>query len=144
MNVSLDGGRTWQPVTKETFPSNGIKIVLKYPEGTNKDEYDFIVSHLITMDRDDLNLKAGTIINENYVKTDEGLELNIMSASPFVIGWSKVGGNQPEETGETDPGKAVPQKTGDNMYGIMLTWAVILACAVCMMVFVVVRRRRNR
>ena len=144
VNISLDGGRTWQPVTKETFPSGGIKIVLKYPEGTNKDEYDFVVSHLITIDRDDLNLKAGTIINEDYVKTDEGLELNIMSASPFAIGWTKIAVNQPEETSQSEADKTTPGKTGDNMYGFLWMSVVVLVGAVCMMAFMVVKRRRNR
>ena len=142
VNVSLDGGKTWQPVTKDTFPSNGIKIVLKYPEGTNKDEYDFVVSHLITIDRDDLNLKAGTVINEDFVKTDEGLELNIMSASPFAIGWTRI--SKPQETSQDEPGKTAPGKTGDNMYGFMWTWAAILAGAVSIMAFLVIKRRRNR
>jgi len=147
VNISLDGGKTWQPVTKETFPSNGIKIILKYPEGTNKDDYDFIVSHLITIDRDDLNLKAGTIVNEDYVKTDEGLELNIMSASPFAIGWFKIAGDQPEEpemTSQEEPSKTAPAKTGDSMYVLMWMCVVTLVGVVCIMAYAAVKRRRNR
>ena len=48
--TSEDGGQTWVPVTAENFPEEGIVVTLPYPEGTNADEYDFVVTHMFDED----------------------------------------------------------------------------------------------
>lgn len=101
-----------EDATAENFPVGGIDIVLNYPEGTNGTDYNFVVRHLITMCPED---KIGEIMDEEVTKTERGLELHIMGASPFAIGWYKVGSEatptpEPEETPE--PGQTPkPEET---------------------------------
>lgn len=144
VSVSHDNGVTWSPATKDDFPAEGLKVVLKYPEGTNGEEYDFVVTHLITMDCN--GLTAGQVINEPYTKTADGLELQIKSASPFAIGWSRVktvSDEQPNTPAEQNSGDSVtPAKTGDSMGSFMWVWIVILVLAAAgIAVFAVIKVR---
>ena len=91
-----------EDATAENFPTGGIKILLDYPEGTNGTDYNFVVRHLITMCPQD---KVGEVVDETFTKTEQGLELLITGASPFAIGWYRVGSEstpspEPEETPE--------------------------------------------
>lgn len=86
--ISLDGGETWVPATKENFPKTGADVILPYPEGVSRENTEFIVGHMITIGYD--NVVPGTI--EYFVpeQTDDGLKIHVNSASPFVIGWKYV------------------------------------------------------
>ena len=35
LEISTDGGTTWDPATAANFPAGGIDVVLDYPDGTN-------------------------------------------------------------------------------------------------------------
>lgn len=85
-------GNTWTILEGDKFPSDGVDIVIPYPEGTNKDSYDFVIGHLITTGVN--GGVPGTM--EFFVpeKLEEGLKIHITSASPFVIGWKPVEDNQ--------------------------------------------------
>ena len=164
VKISLDGGRTFEPATADNFPKEGVKIVLPYPEGTNRAEYNFAVSHLITMNCN--GLQAGDVVNETVTKTDAGLEMIIKSASPFVIGWYKIGSEQPEqpeqpvtpEPGQDDDDEddedvvntsddrvSIPAKTGDRMGTLLwLCIALIIAAAAGIGATVFVRYRKKQ
>ena len=141
--VSRDNGATWDIATKDDFPAEGLKVVLKYPEGTNGEEYNFVVTHLITMDCN--GLAAGQVIEEPYVKTEAGLELSIKSASPFAIGWNRiepVSDDNKNESQENTGSSTTPAKTGDSMGNTLWIWITVLVLAVaCMAVFVGVKLR---
>ena len=104
VQLSFDDGKTWVPADEETFPTAGVDVVLPYPEGTDKDAYDFVVAHLVTVSVN--GQEAGQIEILNPEETADGLKVHITSASPFSIGWKKVvseeeGGNTPAP-GKTD------------------------------------------
>jgi len=116
--ISNDGGKTWEVATKDNFPEKGIDIILGYPENTNKEDFDFVIGHLITLECN--GLKPGTMEYYDPEETDAGLKIHIMSASPFVIGWKDVsssgdntsGDNKDDNTGDTS-GDNKDDNTGD-------------------------------
>jgi len=90
----------WEDVRKDTFPEDGVTVTLNYPEGTNGREYNFVISHLITMGCN--GQTVGTIeYVKNFTKTEEGLTFTIMSASPFAIAWEKI--SEPDATPTPEP-----------------------------------------
>ena len=58
-----------------------MEILLPYPEGTNKDDYRFFISHLISAD----DVETPTPLN-----TDNGILLRTMGTSPFAIAYEKI------------------------------------------------------
>ncbi len=97
-------------VTDLNFPTGGVDITLPYPEGTNKDDFEFAITHLITTGVNagqiesfgSVNMLDGGLI----VKADEGLMIHITGASPFAIAWQakdKVPDEDPKPTEPTDP-----------------------------------------
>lgn len=38
----------WETVNYDKFPTEGVETVLPYPEGTNKENFDFIIAHMIS------------------------------------------------------------------------------------------------
>lgn len=148
IKVSTDGGNTWVDADKDNIPKDGVDVVLPYPEGTNKDNYDFTVSHLITQDWN--GQVPGTVEYPAVTKADDGLKLHVMSASPFAVAWKEIAVNTPddddddddsEETGENVNTTAV--KTGDNMNVAAVIWSIILVAAAAGAGVLVYRRRRD-
>lgn len=80
-----DGTR--EKVTALNFPEEGIDVLIPYPAETDKDNYDFIIGHLITMGCN--GQTVGTMEYLSPEKTVDGLKVHIYSASPFVIGWKE-------------------------------------------------------
>ena len=84
-------------------------------------------------------------------KTDEGLKLHVMSASPFAVAWKSIAVETPDdsddddddsdETGENVTTTAV--KTGDNMNVATVIWSIVLVAAAAGAGVLVYRRRRN-
>lgn len=85
---SFDGGVTWEPATEENFPESGMDVVIPYPEKTNKDSFEFVVGHMITMACN--GQKPGQMEYLESEKTEDGLKIHIMSASPFIIAWKEI------------------------------------------------------
>ena len=79
---SSDGAVT--PVTQESFPEEGVDVVLAYPEGTD-DSYQFVITHMITYG--DL---AGTIENMEYTLEEDGIHVHFSSMSPVCITYQKT------------------------------------------------------
>lgn len=131
--ISFDGGKTWEKATKENFPKNGMDIVIPYPEGTNKSDYDFVVGHLITMGAN--GSVPGTMEYYKPQKTLSGLQIHINSASPFVIGWKEA------EVDEYD-GEAVDSvSTGDKTPVVPLAVIMFVSAGVCGTFFFKKRKR---
>ncbi len=106
IRVSEDGGQTWVEATKDNFPKDGIDVTIPYPEGIDRDKYDFVIGHLITMGIN--GAEIGSMEYYNPVKTEEGLQIHITSASPFIVGWKEI------EAGATTVNPVVePEKTVD-------------------------------
>ena len=119
--ISLDGGRTWISATEETFPAEGVDVILPYPEGTGKTGYDFTVSHLITMACN--GQVPGNLENITPEKTDDGLKIHILSASPFAVAYME------RKTSEAERADSKAVYTGDAMSGSMITWSIVLFAA---------------
>ena len=147
LKVRINGG---EPIdaNEENIPSEGVDIILPYPEGTNKNDYDFIVGHLITKGWNGQKEIAGTMEYPPVTKTDKGLKVHVLSASPFVIAWktnektpeNNSGGNtENKDNTNTDnvPGETVGTnvttqavQTGDNMDAAAIIWSFVLLAAV--------------
>ena len=83
-----DGGETWNPVTAENFPKEGIEVTLPYPDGTNGNEYDFTVVHMF--DEDVNGHKAGEVETPEVTEGENGISFRLMGTSPVMIGYKKA------------------------------------------------------
>lgn len=91
LKIQAEDG-SWKLVDDNNFPKNGVTIVLPYPEGTDKDNYDFTVAHMLTSGKE-----KGTVEILNSEKTEEGLKITVHSLSPIAIVYQ-----QSEKTGDPD------------------------------------------
>lgn len=86
---SEDGGVTWVRATQENFPKAGIKVTLPYPAGTNATDFDFVVTHMLTVGT------PGAVETPAVTKTDKGLQFTVYSLSPIAVSWKSVKAEQP-------------------------------------------------
>lgn len=108
IRVVEDGVEIWKPVENDSFPEEGVDVLLDYPQGTNMTQYDFVVAHLmLSGDRKgEIEYLAPTL-------TEEGLVVHVNGASPFAVRWerkpdSNEPGEDPDEKPDEEPG------SGDN------------------------------
>ena len=85
LEMSSDGGKTWEKVTPENFPEEGMDVIIPYPEGMDMFSHDYIIAHLITTGED-----AGKVEYPKVTKEKDGMRIHINSTSPFAIGWKTV------------------------------------------------------
>jgi LPXTG-motif cell wall-anchored protein len=137
--ISLDDGLTWVEATEENIPAQGITVVLPYPQGTNGDDYDFVVTHMFGADGD--GHKAGDVETLAVTKTAEGLRVTVKSLSPFGVAWKAV---EKAASGTNNGASALPSskpKTGDNS-PIALWAGVFVLCAAA--VVITAKKRYSR
>lgn len=102
VKVSYDNGQNYDYATADNFPEEGVKIIMPYPEGTDKDKYNFRIAHMYSQNSERLNVTAGDIEMPAPTKTAEGLEFTIHGTSPLAIGWvASAASNDPN--GGNDP-----------------------------------------
>ncbi|MCI8834874.1 MAG: hypothetical protein HFH24_05790 [Ruminococcus sp.] len=101
LQVSLDGGKTWENVTPENFPGEGLEVLLPYPEETNRADHDFIVTHMFTHEMN--GHEPGEVETLEAEKAEEGLRFTVYSLSPIAIAW---------KAHDTDSGSYNPEKPG--------------------------------
>ena len=100
---STDGGHAWQTAAQSNFPADGITVILPYPAGTNKGNYNFVITHMFTT-----GANAGSTETITPAKTDEGLKFTLHSLSPVAVGYKAVpisggghsGGNSTDDSTE--------------------------------------------
>ncbi|MCI8291968.1 MAG: hypothetical protein HFH53_00325 [Hespellia sp.] len=103
LQVSLDGGKTWEDVTPENFPKEGLSVLLPYPEGTNRSDHDFIITHMFTHEMN--GHKPGEVETLEAEKTAEGLQFTVYSLSPIAIAWKSIHtDNGPDDTKKPETG----------------------------------------
>lgn len=102
VKVSYDNGQNYDYATADNFPEEGVKIIMPYPEGTDKDNYNFRIAHMYSQNSERLNVTAGDIEMPAPTKTAEGLEFTIHGTSPLAIGWVASAANN-DPNGGTDP-----------------------------------------
>ena len=100
--------RKWVPIENDDElyyfldRNDKIELLLPYPKGTNKDDYRFFVSHLITVSRDE-SLYA-TAETPEVINTDEGILIRTVGASPFAIAYENIEKPAPAAT-KQEPGQ---------------------------------------
>lgn len=116
---SQDGGKTWQEATEDNFPEQGITVTLPYPDGTNAADFDFVVTHMLTVAG-----KAGQVETPAVTKTEKGLQFTVHSLSPIAISWKAVSKDTVTEdtvteeqtiTKEPISGTVVPAPSGSSI-----------------------------
>ena len=97
-------------------PSKAVKVTFAYPEGTNKDSFDFYVLHMVSTGE-----KAGTIEILKTELTDEGIVVYADSFSPFAVAYAEkdkndnnTGDNNGNNTGEKPDADNTGNNTGNN------------------------------
>ncbi len=104
--ISDDGGLTWENATPTTFPANGLTITLPYPDGTNGDDYTFVVAHMFT---EYVNGHTpGEIEMPPVTVSDAGLTFTVDGLSPIAISWTKIVTEEPEEPTPSEPTEEEP------------------------------------
>ena len=108
LQISLDGGKTWELASPENFPPEGLPVTLPYPKGTNGTEYDFIITHMFTHEMN--GYKPGEVEAPEVMKTEEGLRFTVHGLSPIAVAWKSVRTDKPS----VNPGPANPSIPGNN------------------------------
>lgn len=88
--ISMDGGKTWVPASKDNFPAGGLKVTLPYPTGTDSG-YTFTVVHMFTTS--DFGKIPGDTEKPSVTNTVGGIQFTVTGLSPISIGWVKSGGS---------------------------------------------------
>ncbi|MCD8323664.1 MAG: YDG domain-containing protein [Clostridiales bacterium] len=145
--ISTDGGVTWIKATEENFPKAGITLIIPYPDGTNKDDYDFRLVHMFTVTSERLGTVAGDTETPAIKKTADGLEVTLNGLSPLTLGWTKISTSKTSTTPEattvsTTATATVSAKTGDNNPILPLAGTCAVALAF-IAVLAVVRRKKQ-
>ena len=81
LKVSTDNGATWEEVTKENFPKEGLEVAFDLPAGIKAeevDQYDFLIAHL--KEDGTTELLKPTLKEDKLVVVVSGL-------SPFAVSW---------------------------------------------------------
>ena len=144
-SISADG-QTWNALTPEQFPKEGLTITLPYPEGVDTKANDFTAMHMFTQDVN--GFKTGDVEVIKAVKTDAGLQMTVKGFSPIAITWAKAGTTPPIDGGNggnvvtpptggngtttqpttPNPGTGAIAQTGDN--SAVAVWGIVMAlCA---------------
>ena len=85
LHFSLDGGDSWILATEEDFPTEGITVILPYPEGTNARDYEFVVSHMFTVTSQRLGTVAGEVEMPKVEETANGIRVTLNGLSPVTV-----------------------------------------------------------
>lgn len=103
---------TWEKVTPENFPADGITVKLPYPQGTDKDTYNFKVAHMCTVEIGEY--KPGDIEMPAVTKGDTDIQFKVKSLSPISLGWEEIKKEQPQQPQKPDGGETDKGSNADN------------------------------
>ena len=85
LKFSLDGGDSWIRAAEDTFPTEGITVILPYSEGTNARDYDFAVSHMYSVTSQRLGINAGDVELPKVEETANGIRVVLNGLSPVTV-----------------------------------------------------------
>lgn len=130
VTLQTQEGDEWVPVTKDNFPTEGLLVILPYPEGTDRWHYEFNVAHMF---EEEINGQKPGDIEYPYVeKTSEGLRVRLNGLSPVMIAWKRM---------SEAPAASVPL-TGDSTPLEVIS--ALLAASACAMILLGGRLRRRK
>lgn len=110
LQVSFDGGKTWEVATEENFPKEGIMVAVPYPEGTNEKDYDFIVTHMFSHTMN--GFQAGETEMPEVTKAEKEIQFIVKGLSPIMIAWKSL--DSENESTEAS-GEEVTEKPGEDI-----------------------------
>lgn len=152
--ISADN-KTWNALTAEQFPKEGMTITLPYPQGVDTTANDFTAMHMFTQEMN--GFKAGDVEVLSAVKTTQGLQITVKGFSPIAITW-KASSNPTPPTDNvvtppaTNSGAGTPAvsgtasaiaQTGDNS-AVALWGVLMLVCAGGVLVLVVRTKSKKK
>ena len=88
LHLSEDGGNTWFRVEEDEFTGEDITVLIPYPEGTNRDDFDFSVVHVFM--NDDAGHRSGEYERLIVQEGPDGLMITVKSLSPIALAWEKA------------------------------------------------------
>ena len=115
--------KKWVEVTTENFPSDGLEVTFDPPEGTNVDDYSFVVVHMFTSPE-----KAGQVEVLTPTVRDGKLVVTFSALSPVSISWKE----------KTEVVVNLP-KTGDDSR--LLLWVALLSISIAVTAVLVMKKR---
>ncbi len=140
---TADGKTVWKQAEKSNFPVNGkIQVLLPYPDGTDANSYDFVVTHLLTSE--DFGKTFGSMESPKVKKTADGLLVTITGTylSPVMISWHTPTPSIIDKVVDPVVDRVVNGvKTGD--MGVIV-WLVAMPAAALTAVVMICRKRRGR
>ncbi|SHK83165.1 MBG domain-containing protein [Hespellia stercorisuis] len=150
LQISPDGGKSWTKATRDSFPAEGVKVRVEYPEGTNANDYDFVVAHMFAESMN--GHTAGEIESPTATKTADYAEFTVTGLSPIAIAWKPVkkqitnntsnnAANNAAAGSNTAAKTAYGAQTGDNNKVMQLI--LLLLISGMSIAFVLVRRRKK-
>lgn len=108
LQVSRDGGVTWEDATADNFPDDGLTVTLPYPKGTDS-SYRFTVVHMFTANA--FGKEPGSTEKPDVTNTENGIRFIVMGLSPISIAWEKSESAPPVPP--TSPDSPVPPTSPD-------------------------------
>ena len=126
--VSFDGGKTYEAVTPENFPKDGLVVTVPYPDGTGKDSHVFKVAHMFAVEMN--GHKPGDTETPTPTNTDEGIQFRVSGLSPVLVSWTTVNKTETQPSSEPGP-QTTPQsrapKTSDSTAALYIIMILALA-----------------
>ncbi|MGN0968564.1 MAG: S-layer homology domain-containing protein, partial [Oscillospiraceae bacterium] len=116
----------WVAVAPNDFPAEGVEVLLPYPEGTGKNGFTFVITHMITAGE-----HAGTIETLPGTPETDGIRVKFTSMSPVVIAYQAkpvppvIPSPQPEPEPEPEqPENPFVDVSPEQYYYDAVLWAV--------------------
>lgn len=148
LQVSFDGGETWQIATKENFPKEGIVVAVPYPKGTNAKDFDFLVTHMFSHTMN--GFQAGEIEMPEVTKTEKEIRFTVKGLSPIMIAWKSLGSEnestkeQNEETTSKYTTDKKPESPATGEKEEEKIWILLSVLSIFELAVVSCSKRKNR
>ena len=143
-NIELINGETGEAYTHENFPKDGIDVVIPYPSGMNKANFNFRLFHF----PDGVDGAAEEVLP--LTLTEKGIQFHVDSLSPFALVASKAEQSTEETvtpgTGTTEPTDKIEDtspKTGDDSLPIWIP-ILMMVTAGTLIALLLYRRKINK
>lgn len=114
LQISFDGGKTWEIATEENFPKEGIAVSIPYPKGTNAKDYDFLVTHMFSCTMN--GFQAGEIEMPEVTKTENEIRFTVKGLSPIMIAWKSLRSEDESTEGPSKESTKTPDEETDSKY----------------------------
>lgn len=153
LRASSGNGDSGEVMTEDTIPSDGVTVLLPYPTGTNKDNFDFVITHMFTT-----GTKAGSTEIITPEKTANGLQFTLHSLSPVAVGYKAISNSNSSSTTSTTssskpaskPASTVSSSTTNNnpqtgdSNNAMLFIPLISGAALCGAIILYIRKKQQK